>query len=92
MTIINSRADLDAIAGTPEHVAFIAALKGSLTHNEDTAKYPENYDKTLTAKQRGFVAPVIRTITDDAQAVRFGFTCKELEPWTLVQPVADEVI
>jgi hypothetical protein len=31
-TIINSRADLDAIAGTPRHAAFIAGLIGTLAH------------------------------------------------------------
>jgi hypothetical protein len=28
--VINSREDLDAIAGTPAHDAFLAALRGSL--------------------------------------------------------------
>jgi len=29
-TVINTRADLDAIAGTPEHAAFMGALAGTL--------------------------------------------------------------
>lgn len=32
MSIINSRADLDAIAGTPRHAAFIAGLIGTLAY------------------------------------------------------------
>lgn len=30
MTSINTRADLDALAGTPEHAAFMSALAGTL--------------------------------------------------------------
>lgn len=38
-TLINTRADLDAIAGTPEHVAFMALLAGTLwrLEKDDTA-------------------------------------------------------
>lgn len=37
---INTRADLDAITGTPEHVAFMALLAGSLwrVEKDDTAQ------------------------------------------------------
>lgn len=37
---INTRADLDAIAGTPEHVAFMALLAGTLwrLEKDDTAQ------------------------------------------------------
>ena len=39
-TLINTRADLDAIAGTPEHVAFMALLAGTLwrLEKDDTAQ------------------------------------------------------
>ena len=39
-TLINTRADLDAIAGTPEHVAFMAMLAGTLwrLEKDDTAQ------------------------------------------------------
>lgn len=39
-TLINTRADLDAIAGTPEHAAFMAMLKGSMwrLEKDDTAQ------------------------------------------------------
>ncbi len=41
---INTREDLDAIAGTKEHTEFMAMLKGSMTRREDQAVYPENYN------------------------------------------------
>ena len=39
-TLINTRADLDAIAGTPEHVAFMSLLAGTLwrLEKDDTAQ------------------------------------------------------
>lgn len=39
-TLINTREDLDAIAGTPEHVAFMALLAGTLwrLEKDDTAQ------------------------------------------------------
>ena len=39
-TVINTREDLDAIAGTPEHVAFMALLAGTLwrLEKDDTAQ------------------------------------------------------
>lgn len=44
MMIINTRADLDAIAGTQEHADFIEKLKGSMIKTVDVAVYPENYN------------------------------------------------
>lgn len=40
MRLINTRSDLDAIAGTPEHDAFINVLKGSIyrLEKDDAAK------------------------------------------------------
>ncbi|MDD2763492.1 MAG: hypothetical protein PHE83_05900 [Opitutaceae bacterium] len=72
--VINTRADLDAIAGTPEHAAFVAALKGSLFIEVDTAIYPEGYDRSLAPGAPGYIAPVIQQIEDDTAARRFGFT------------------
>jgi len=77
--IINTRADLDALAGTPAHTAFIAALKGSLTRTVDQAIYPEDYDRKLTPKDKGYVAPSIVAVPDDSVASRFGFTKNEIE-------------
>jgi hypothetical protein len=36
---INTRADLDAIAGTENHTEFMASLKGSMTRKQDVATY-----------------------------------------------------
>lgn len=40
MASINTRADLDAVAGTPEHAAFVAALAGTIyrLEKDDTWK------------------------------------------------------
>lgn len=40
---INSRADLDALEGTPEHAEFMKLLKGSMTRKQDVAVRPDNY-------------------------------------------------
>lgn len=76
--IINTRADLDAIAGTPEHAAFIAALKGACTVQTDTAVYPENYDRSLAPDTPGYIAPQLVEVPTDAPAARFGYTRAEL--------------
>lgn len=40
---INTRADLDALRGTPEHVAALIALRGSMIAMINVAVYPEGY-------------------------------------------------
>lgn len=76
--IINTRADLDALAGTPEAVTFIAALKGSLTQTADVRRYPAEYDRNLKPADAGYLAPELGPVEDDKAAVRFDFTRKEL--------------
>lgn len=76
--IINTRADLNAIAGTPEHAAFIAGLKGSLTRTADVRKYPADYDRTLKPEDPKYLAPVLGPVADDTAAARYGFTRDEL--------------
>ena len=51
-TIINTRADLDAIAGTTAHAEFIAHLKGTLTRTADVRNYPADYDRTQKPRTR----------------------------------------
>lgn len=73
---INSRADLDSLAGTSEHAAFIALLKGSMTRRTNVAIYPEGYGQT------GYEGPAIESVWEDTEDLstieRFGFTKAEI--------------
>jgi hypothetical protein len=70
-TVINTREDLDAIAGTPEHAEFMEFLKGSMTRKQDVAVRPEGYG------QQGYegevIPPVWADVEDLATIQRFGF-------------------
>jgi len=71
-TVINTRADLDAIQGTPAHAEFIAALKGSMTRKQDIAVRPDDYGKP---EYTGEVIPPIWSDVEDLSTIeRFGFT------------------
>lgn len=74
--VINTRADLDALAGTPEHAAFVAYLKGTMTRMVDTQVYPQGYG------QPGYtgtvLAPVWSQLQDTSIIARFGFTASDL--------------
>lgn len=48
---INTRADLDAIQGTPEHTAFIQYLRGTLTRRSNVAASPDQDDNALVGQQ-----------------------------------------
>lgn len=75
--IINSRQDLDAIIGTPEHAQFMAALKGSMTRRIDTQVYPNGYG------QPDYDGPNLEPIWEDVEDLstieRFGFTKADFE-------------
>lgn len=75
-TVINTRADIDAIVGTPEHAEFMDSLKGSMTRKQDVQVYPENYN------QPGYEGPKLEPIWQDVEDLstieRFGFTKEEL--------------
>lgn len=75
--VINTREDLDAIAGTPEYFEFIEALKGSMTRKQDTQIYPEGYG------QPGYDGPPIEPAWADVEDLstieRFGFTKADIE-------------
>ena len=43
MTQINTRADLDALKGTPAYAAALELLEGSMTTMVDVAAYPVGY-------------------------------------------------
>lgn len=69
--IINTRADLDALAGTPEHAEFMRFLKGSMTRKQNVQVYPDGYGQT------GYEGPALDPIWEDVQDLStitaFGF-------------------
>jgi hypothetical protein len=75
--IINTRADLDAIAGTPEHTQFMGFLKGSMTRKQDIAVRPDNYSQPDYDGE--VIAPIWSDVEDLSTITRFGFTKADLE-------------
>lgn len=74
--IINSRADLDALQGTPEYDEFITKLKGSMTRKQNVQVYPEDYG---TPEYSGpILEPIWEDIEDLTTITAFGFTKEEL--------------
>ncbi len=75
--VINTREDLDAIAGTPEHAEFMQALKGSMTRKQDVQVYPDGYN------QPDYEGPKLEPIWEDVEDLstieRFGFTRSDFE-------------
>jgi hypothetical protein len=70
-TVINTREDLDAIQGTPEHAEFVEFLKGSMTRKQDVAARPEGYGQP---GYEGEVIPPVWEDVEDLSAIeRFGF-------------------
>lgn len=75
--VINSREDLDAIAGTPEYDEFIEALKGSMTRKQDTQTYPDGYGKP--GYEGETLEPIWQDVEDLSTIERFGFTKADFE-------------
>jgi hypothetical protein len=71
-TIINTREDLDAIAGTPEHAEFMNMLKGSMTRKQDTQVYPDGYGQPDYDGEK--LEPIWADVEDLSVITRFGFT------------------
>jgi len=71
-TIINTREDLDAIAGTPEHTEFMNMLKGSITRKQNIQVYPEGYNQPDYQGEK--LEPIWETVEDLSIIQRFGFT------------------
>lgn len=75
--IINTRADLDALVGTPEHAEFMRFLKGSMTRKQNVQAYPEGYG------QPGYEGPALDPIWEDVQDLStitaFGFVPADFE-------------
>jgi len=75
--VINTREDLDAIAGTQQHADFMAALKGSMTRKENQAEYPENYNDPDYDGDP--IDPVWVDVEDLSTIERFGFSKADFE-------------
>lgn len=71
-TIINTREDLDAIIGTPEHEQFMQILKGSMTRQQDVQVYPEGYSQPDYEGEK--LEPIWQDIEDLSMIQRFGFS------------------
>lgn len=75
--IINTSADLDAIAGTPQHAEFMRFLKGSMKRKQNTQVYPEGYG------QPGYEGPVLDPIWEEIEDLgtitAFGFVPADFE-------------
>lgn len=72
---INTRADLDAIQGTPEYDEFMQFLKGSMTHRQDVQVYPDGYNQPDYQGEK--LAPIWKDVEDLSTIERFGFTKKD---------------
>jgi len=76
-TIINTREDLDAIAGTPEHAEFMNMLKGSMSRKQNVQVYPEGYSQPDYDGEK--LEPIWETVEDLSIIQRFGFTKSDFE-------------
>ena len=70
--VINTRSDLDAIVGTPEHAEFMDRLKGSMTRKQDVQVYPDNYGMPDYDGEK--LEPIWEDVEDLSTIERFGFT------------------
>lgn len=69
--VINTREDLDAIIGTPEHDEFMKSLKGSMTRKQDVAVRPDGYGQP--GYEGETIAPVWENVEDLSTIESFGF-------------------
>lgn len=74
-TQINTRADLDALQGTPAYATAMAALNGSMTMKRDVAAYPDGYGGP------GYAGPTVSPVWQDQENLesiaKFDFTKEE---------------
>jgi hypothetical protein len=75
--IINTREDLDAIAGTPEHAEFMEFLKGSMTRKQDVAVRPEGYGQP--DYEGAMIPPVWADVENLGTITAFGFQKSDFE-------------
>lgn len=69
--VINTRDDLDAIAGTKEHDEFMQMLKGSMARKQDVQVYPENYNQPDYDGEK--LEPIWEDVEDLTVITSFGF-------------------
>lgn len=74
--LVNTRADLDALAGTPAHADFMGYLRGGMTRKQDVAVYPDGYGMPGYSGEP--VEPVWVEVEDLSTIEAFGFTKAEL--------------
>ncbi|NLH81485.1 MAG: hypothetical protein GX458_11660, partial [Phyllobacteriaceae bacterium] len=72
MIIVNTRADLDALAGTPAHLEALRILAGTRTATVDVSVYPDGYGEPGYAGPE--IAPTWREVEDLGSLTRLGFT------------------
>jgi hypothetical protein len=76
MQIINTREDLDSVAGTQAHEDFMVLLKGTMTRKQDTQVYPAGY--SAPGYEGDVLEPIWIDVEDLVAIERFGFTKEEL--------------
>ena len=71
MIIINTRADLDALKGTPDYLPVLRAIAGTMDTTVNTAEYPEGYgDPSYSGPS---IEPVWTTVETLGTILRLGF-------------------
>jgi hypothetical protein len=74
-TLINTRADLDALQGTAAYAEAMTSLNGSLIVKRDVAVYPAGYG------QPGYAGPVVNSVWQDQESLesiaKLGFSKDE---------------
>ena len=75
--VINTRADLDAIAGTPKHAEFMQMLRGSMTRKQNAQTYPDGY--WIPGYEGPTLEPIWADVEDLSTIERFGFSKSDLE-------------
>lgn len=76
LPVINTRADLDALVGTPAHAEFLRLLRGTITRMVDTQTYPEGYGTPDYTGQP--LDPLWAEVEDLSSIERFDFTKADL--------------
>jgi len=72
LPVINTREDLDAIVGTPEHAEFMRHLRGSMVRRQNVQTYPEGYGQP--GHEGPELDPVWQDVEDLSTIERFGFS------------------
>lgn len=74
---INTREDLDAIQGTPEHAEFMQFLKGTMTRSQNIAEYPADYNEPNYDGEA--IEPIWEQVEDLSTIERFGFSKSDFD-------------